>query len=80
MGWERRRGTIADLRANPALVLWVATAAGLVVLLVTIPPVQALLQVGPVPSRAAAAAVLAGAILPFWLEIPKRLRRLRALT
>jgi len=80
MGWERRRVTIADLRANPALVLWGATAAGLVVLLVAIPPVQALLQVGPVPPRAAAVAVLAGAILPFWLEIPKRLSRLRALT
>jgi P-type Ca2+ transporter type 2C len=80
MGWERRRVTIADLRLNPSLVLWGATAAGLVVLLVAIPPVQALLQVGPVPPRAAAVAVLAGAILPFWLEIPKRLSRLRALT
>ena len=68
---ERRR-----YQTNPERYEYVLTAKGRDTILV----MQALLQVGPVPPRAAAVAILAGAILPFWLEIPKRLRRLRALT
>jgi P-type Ca2+ transporter type 2C len=80
MGWERRGVTVADLRANPALLIWAGSAIALTILLVGIPPFGALLQVGSIPLQTAAVAVVLSAIVPLWLEIPTRLRRRRAIT
>jgi Ca2+-transporting ATPase len=80
MGWERRGVTLADLRANPALLIWAGAAIALTILLLGIPPFAALLQVGPIPLQTAAAAVVLSAIVPLWLEIPTWLRRRRAIT
>jgi Ca2+-transporting ATPase len=75
MGWERRGFRLADLRANPALMIWAASAVLLAVLILTLPPVAALLQGGGVPLRTAALAAVICAVVPLWLEVPKRLRR-----
>jgi Ca2+-transporting ATPase len=80
MGWERRGVTLADLRANPALLIWAGAAIALTILLLGIPPFAALLQVGPIPLQTAASAVVLSAIVPLWLEIPTWLRRRRAIT
>jgi Ca2+-transporting ATPase len=75
MGWERHRLTLSDLRANPALLLWAAAAVALAALVLLLPPLATLLQGGAVPLRTAAIAVAVSALVPLWLEVPKRLRR-----
>jgi hypothetical protein len=40
-----------------------------------LPPVAALLQGGAVPLRTAAIAVAVSAVLPLWMEVPKRFGR-----
>ncbi|MDQ6742552.1 MAG: hypothetical protein M3Z97_06530, partial [Candidatus Dormibacteraeota bacterium] len=75
MGWERHRLRLSDLRANPALLLWAGAAVVLAILVLLLPPLAALMQGGAVPLRTAAIAVAVSAVVPLWLEVPKRFRR-----
>ena len=75
MGWERRAFGLSDLRANPAILLWAAGAVALAVLVLLLPPFAAILQAGAVPLRTAAIAAAVSAVVPLWLEVPKRLSR-----
>jgi Ca2+-transporting ATPase len=74
MGWERRPFTLADLRANPALLAWAASAAAFAVLVLAWPPLGLLLHAGPVPAPAGLLAMLAGLAAPLWMEAARRYR------
>jgi P-type Ca2+ transporter type 2C len=75
MGWARRGLAVRDLRANPALLLWAAAGVLLAVGVLLLQPLAGVLQGAAVPLRSAAIAVAISAVLPFWLELSKRLRR-----
>jgi Ca2+-transporting ATPase len=75
MGWERRLVSPRDLRANPALLLWAASAVAFAALLVGVPTLAELLHGGAVPLLTALLVAAVSALLPLWLELPKRLQR-----
>lgn len=77
MAWDRRLGSVGDVRSNPALLFWASAAVAFAALLVAAPPLATVLHAGAVPLTMALMAAAASAILPFWLEIPKRLHRPR---
>jgi Ca2+-transporting ATPase len=74
MGWERRPIEPRDLLANPAMLLWAGAAVVFGVAILAWRPLQALLHGGQVPPLAGALAIVAGLVVPLWLEGLKRYR------
>jgi Ca2+-transporting ATPase len=74
MGWERRPLAAGDLLVNPAMLLWALASTAFALALLAFPQLASLLHAGTVPPLAAAAAVLAGIVVPLWLEALKRIR------
>ena len=74
MGWERRPIVPRDLLTNRGMLVWVGAATAFAIAVLVSSPLQVVLHGGPVPAPAGAAALLAGAVAPFWLEVWKRWR------
>jgi Ca2+-transporting ATPase len=74
MGWERRPIEPRDLLANPAMLLWAGAAVVFGVAILAWRPLQALLHGGQVPPLAGALVIVAGLVVPLWLEGLKRYR------
>jgi hypothetical protein len=74
MGWERRPIEPRDLLANPAMLLWAGAAVVFAVAILAWPPLQMLLHGGPVSLPSGALVVVAGLVVPLWLEALKRFR------
>jgi len=74
MGWERRPIEPRDLLANPAMLLWAGAAVVFAIAILAWPPLRVLLHGGPVPALSGALVVVAGLVVPLWLEGLKRYR------
>jgi Ca2+-transporting ATPase len=74
MGWERRPLEPRDLLANPAMLLWAGAAVTFAVAILAWRPLEVLLHGGAVPALSGALVVLAGLVVPLWLEGLKRYR------
>jgi Ca2+-transporting ATPase len=74
MGWERRPVSVRGLVNNPAMLGWIGAAAAFSLALLLVPGLAMLLHARPVEPGAAAVALAVAVLVPFWLEIPKRLR------
>jgi Ca2+-transporting ATPase len=74
MGWERRPIAPRDLLANPAMLAWAGAAVVFAVAILTWRPLEALLHGGPVPVLSGVLVIVAGLVVPLWLEALKRYR------
>jgi Ca2+-transporting ATPase len=74
MGWERRPIVPRDLLANPAMLAWAAAAVAFAVAILAWRPLEVLLHGGPVPALGGALVIVAGLVVPLWLEALKRYR------
>jgi hypothetical protein len=74
MGWERRPIEPRDLLANPAMLAWAGAAVVFAVAILAWQPLRVLLHGGPVPGLVGALVIVAGLVVPLWLEGLKRYR------
>ena len=75
MGWERRPVSLPGLMDNPAMLAWVGAAAAFALALLFVPGLGSLLHARQVPAGRAGLAITAAVVVPLWLEVAKRLRR-----
>ncbi|HYW27539.1 MAG TPA: HAD-IC family P-type ATPase [Terriglobales bacterium] len=74
MGWERRPIAPRDLLANPAMLAWAGAAVVFAVAILAWQPLRTLLHGGPVPVLTGVFVIVAGLVVPLWLEALKRYR------
>jgi Ca2+-transporting ATPase len=77
MGWERRPIAPRDVLANPAMLAWAGASTAFAIAILTWGPLQVLLHSGPVPVWAGVLVLVAGLVVPFWVEALKRYRARR---
>lgn len=78
MGWDRVGLTPRRIFANRAMIGWAVAAIVCAAAILTLPPLQLLLNSGPVPLRTALIVAGISLVAPWWLEIVRRLANLRS--
>jgi Ca2+-transporting ATPase len=77
MGWDRGGVSARGFVRNRAMLVWALVALAAAAAILALAPLQALLDSGAVPLRTALIVAGASLLVPWWLEIVRRIANLR---